>query len=273
MGVFMKFGVGVGVLLVRNAKILLGKRSSDPSKTVLHGENTWTLPGGKIKYGECLVDACFREVLEETGMRINKENLRRISIKEEILSDAHFITFGYICDDFEGEAKVMEPDEIEEWRWFKIDELPKNLYLPSKKIIEAYKSSFFHPALNQNKETKIAFIGLSKHYFYFRRHIVKFVLEQGYTPISQYGIFDYFLLDTVERDKIRNANNNLLMRSDELWIFGPISDGVLAEIKLAKQLGKPIRYFTIIDSKEIKEISKEEVELEEKALEKFRSEL
>ncbi len=269
----MKFGVGVGILLVKNGKILLGKRSPDPSKTALHGENTWTLPGGKVRFGERLIDACFREVLEETGIRINKERLRRISITEEILPDAHFITFGYVCDDFEGEAKIMESDEIIEWRWFKIDELPEDLYTPSKKIIEVYKSSFFHPALNQNKETKIVFIGLSKHYFYFRRHAVKFVLEQGYTPISQYGIFDYFLLDTVDRDRIRNANNNLLRVSDEFWVFGPVSDGVLAEIKLAKQLGKPIRYFTIIDSKEIKEISKEEVELEEKALEKFRSEL
>jgi len=63
------------------------------------------------------------------------------------------------------------------------------------------------------------------------------------------------------------------MRADELWVFGPVSDGVLAEIKLAKRLGKPIKYFKIINSKEIKEISKEEVEFEGKELEKFRNSL
>ena len=36
----------------------------------------------------------------------------------------------------------------------------------------------------------------------------------------------------------------------------PISDGILAEIKIVKKLNKPIKYFTIVDSKEIKEISK-----------------
>jgi hypothetical protein len=55
-------------------------------------------------------------------------------------------------------------------------------------------------------------------------------------------------------------------------VFGSISDGVLAEIKLAKQLNKPIRYFRIMKSKEIEEISKEDAEFEE-GLEVYRDEL
>lgn len=113
---------------------------------------------------------------------------------------------------------------------------------------------------------------MSKHTAFFKDHISKFVLERGCVPLNPFAI-PYFMLDTIPRDAVREANNNLVMRADELWIFGPISDGVLAEIKLAKQLGKPIRYFSIIDNKEIKEISKEEVEFEDKELEKFRNEL
>ncbi len=128
---------------------------------------------------------------------------------------------------------------------------------------------FEHPAINLRKNKKIVYVAMSKHNFYFRRHAVKFVLEKDCVPISPYGIFDYFLLDSVNRDKIREANNNLLKISDELWVFGEISDGVLAEILLAKELGKKIRYFEIVDSKEIKEISKEEVKFEE-GLEKFK---
>jgi len=131
---------------------------------------------------------------------------------------------------------------------------------------------FEHRALNLNKKTKIVFIAMSKYSFYFRRHAVKFVLEQGYAPISQFGIFDYFITDAVDRDLVRKANNNLIRISDELWIFGPISDGILAEIKLVKQWGKPIKYFKIINSKETKEIPKNEVEFE-KGLEKFSNEL
>jgi len=131
---------------------------------------------------------------------------------------------------------------------------------------------FEHRALNLNKKTKIVFIAMSKYSFYFRRHAVKFVLEQGYAPISQFGIFDYFITDAVDRDLVRKANNNLIRISDELWVFGPISDGILAEIKLVKQWDKPIKYFKIINSKETKEISKDEIKFEE-GLEKFSKEL
>jgi len=46
-------------------------------------------------------------------------------------------------------------------------------------------------------------------------------------------------------------------------VFGQISDGVLLEIKLAKEANKPIKYFKVINSKDIKEISEDEIEFEE----------
>ena len=32
----------------------------------------------------------------------------------------------------------MEPTKIDEWKWFSIEELPENIYSPSKKCIEYY---------------------------------------------------------------------------------------------------------------------------------------
>ncbi len=128
---------------------------------------------------------------------------------------------------------------------------------------------FEHKAMNLTDKKKIAFIAMSKKSAYFQKHAVKFVLERGYTPISQYGILDYFLLDTINRDVIRNANNNLIRISDELWVFGPVSDGVLAEITIVKKQNKPVKYFAIENDKDVKEISKNEVEFEE-GLEKHR---
>ncbi len=122
------------------------------------------------------------------------------------------------------------------------------------------------------KEKRLVYTAISKHYFYFRQHISKFVLQKDYIPLNPFMIFEYFLLDTIDRDTIRNANNNLVRRADELWVFGPISDGVLNEIILAKELNKSIRYFEIINSKDIKEISKSDIVFEE-GLEKYRKEL
>ena len=109
---------------------------------------------------------------------------------------------------------------------------------------------------------KIVYTAISKKLFYFRMHISKFVLEQNCIPLNPYMLWEYFMLDALDRDKIREANNALVEKAEELWVFGEISDGVMAEIKLAKEKQKPIRYFTVIDSKKIKEISKEDAKLE-----------
>jgi 8-oxo-dGTP diphosphatase len=133
--------VGVGVMLLKNGKVLLGKRHSDPEKadSELHGEGTWTMPGGKLEFGEKLVDAAYRETLEETGIKIDKETLKLISVTDDIVPDAHFVTIGFLCRDFSGEAQVLEPDEIVEWKWFELDKLPSPLFGPSRKILEAFK--------------------------------------------------------------------------------------------------------------------------------------
>lgn len=91
--------------------------------------------------------------------------------------------------------------------------------------------------------------------------VSKYVLENGGVPLNPFLVFDYFLLDTVNRDTIREGNNNLVKRSDELWVFGEVSNGVLAEIQIAKQLEKPIRFFAIADNF-ISEIKKDDVVLE-----------
>lgn len=119
---------------------------------------------------------------------------------------------------------------------------------------------------------KLVYPAISKHYFYFRMHISKFILEQDCVPLNPFMLFQYFMLDTIDRDIIRNANNNLVKKADELWVFGPVSDGVLIEIKLAKQMNKPVKYFKIINSKEIREILKDDVEFEQD-LEKFANEI
>lgn len=123
--------------------------------------------------------------------------------------------------------------------------------------------SFEHVALGLENDKKIVFTALSKHFFYFRKHICQYVLTEGAVPLNPFMVFDYFLLDTVDRDVVRSGNNTLLKRSDELWVFGDISNGVLAEIKMAKALGKPIKYFAIKNSQNIVPINMDAVTFED----------
>jgi len=49
-----KIGIGLGVMMLREGKVLLGKRHEDSEKadSELHGEATWTMPGGKLHFEE-----------------------------------------------------------------------------------------------------------------------------------------------------------------------------------------------------------------------------
>jgi len=135
-----KPGVGVGIMILKDNKVLLGKRHPDPKKadSELHGEGSWTMPGGKLGFQEELEDAACREVLEETGIRVNKEKLEIISVTNDRAKDVHFVTIGFLCKDFEEEPKVMEPDEITEWRWFDLNNLPSPIFFPSEKILKNF---------------------------------------------------------------------------------------------------------------------------------------
>ena len=137
-----KMGVGVGVMILKNDKVLLGKRHDDPYKaaSLLHGEGTWTMPGGKLHFGENLEEAAHREVLEETGMKINTKQLNLLSVTNDIVPDAHFVTIGFLIESIEDEPKVMEPDEITEWRWFSLGNLPRPIFPPSEKMLRSYLS-------------------------------------------------------------------------------------------------------------------------------------
>lgn len=135
-----KIGVGFGIMMLKDNKVLLGKRHDDPEKadSLLHGEGTWTMPGGKLDFGEELKPAAIREVFEETGIKIKEKDLKLISLTNDVVFDAHFVTIGFLCQDFEGEPKVMEPDEITKWQWFELDNLPRPVYFPSEKILKNY---------------------------------------------------------------------------------------------------------------------------------------
>lgn len=142
-----KIGVGVGVMLLKDAHVLLGKRHSDPTKadSALHGEGTWTMPGGSFHFGESFETVAVRETQEETGIKLDPNTLKVISLANDVVEDAHFITIGLLCEKIPlQDPKVMEPDEIVEWQWFHLDDLPSPLFFPSEKIIKNYRAGEFY---------------------------------------------------------------------------------------------------------------------------------
>ena len=139
-----KVGVGFGVMMFREGKLLLGKRHDDPAKaaSLLKGAGTWTMPGGKLHFGETFEQGAAREVMEETGLILNKATV--LGVNQDMVEGAHFVTIGMLAEDFSGEPQALEPDEITEWRWFDLNNLPSPLFFPSAKVLENFKQQKFY---------------------------------------------------------------------------------------------------------------------------------
>ncbi len=109
----------------------------------------------------------------------------------------------------------------------------------------------------------VVFTAQSKQFFYCRDAICEYALRQEVLPVNPFRVFEYFLDDRVDRNLVRRGNNQLIATCDELWVFGPVSDGVLYEIVRARSLRKPVRFFTIGSrARDIKPIRVSEVKFE-----------
>jgi len=139
-----RVGAGFGVILEKDGKILLGKRHPDPDKadSAFRSAGEWSLPGGKMDWGETFEEGAAREVLEETGITIHNPEV--ISVHNCKNEHAHFMTVGLVARQWEGEAQVMEPDEMTEWQWFPLTDLPFPRYFPSFEVIDNYIQGKFY---------------------------------------------------------------------------------------------------------------------------------
>ena len=75
--------IGIGVIVIRDGKILLGERLSN------HGAGTYEIPGGHLEFGETFEDAAIREVREETGLN-DIIITAVVSVGNDIAYDRHY---------------------------------------------------------------------------------------------------------------------------------------------------------------------------------------
>lgn len=122
------------------------------------------------------------------------------------------------------------------------EDILESIFTPTPKASPAEQAE---RALRRPKQ--LVYCSMSNRNFYWRQHIVKFVLDEGHVPICPFMLFDYYLLHTVPKELVREAFNNLIVRSDQMWVFGNMSLGVKVQLGIAKRLRKPIRFFDITD--------------------------
>ncbi len=113
--------LGANAILTWNGKLLLEKRVDS---------GTWGLVGGGVKKQETEAQAIAREVYEELGIRIPKENFRHLGVYGEPGRIAAYrdgsiwrmviVVFGY---DFPQEPKITISSESQQMRFFSKEEL------------------------------------------------------------------------------------------------------------------------------------------------------
>jgi ADP-ribose pyrophosphatase YjhB (NUDIX family) len=118
--------VGVGGVIIRDARALLIRRGSEP----LRGE--WSIPGGILELGETLTEGVARELLEETGLHVRvldmieafdriftesdarKPELDRLGESDSSAVDSspqkgplyHFVIIDYLCEAPDGAPRA-----------------------------------------------------------------------------------------------------------------------------------------------------------------------
>lgn len=110
----------VGVVCFRSGAVLLIRRGTPP----LQGE--WSLPGGRIEFGEKAADAALRELKEETGVTARLTGL--IDVVDAIFhsrstgeTTRHYVLADYAAEWISGEP--IAGDDAAEARFFPLDEL------------------------------------------------------------------------------------------------------------------------------------------------------
>ncbi|MDQ3093678.1 MAG: NUDIX domain-containing protein [bacterium] len=113
--------VGIAVLIWKDDRLLMYKR------IVVHGNNTWSVPGGHLESGESWEECAKRETAEEAGIFIN--NLSHFATTNDIFdSGKHYVTIWMNSDWESGEVQILEPDKCIDFQWVDIADLPQPLF-------------------------------------------------------------------------------------------------------------------------------------------------
>jgi 8-oxo-dGTP diphosphatase len=130
--------VGVGAVILREREVVLVRRSAEP----LRGQ--WSLPGGMLELGETLRQGVEREVLEETGLRVEAKHV--LDVFDSIFPDAegrpqfHYVLIDFLCVLRGGELRAG--GDVTEAVWAGVDELEQfGLTESARKVIKAAVSN------------------------------------------------------------------------------------------------------------------------------------
>lgn len=121
-------------MILKEGKVLLGKRKGS------HGEGEYAFPGGHLEYMESFEDCAKREISEECGINVKNIQFQFLANVTKYVPK-HYVHIGLLADWSDGEPKVLEPDKLESWNWYELDNLPQPLFEMCRMAIDSFKTA------------------------------------------------------------------------------------------------------------------------------------
>ena len=104
----------VGAIVVHDGDLLLVRRGHGPAA------GCWSVPGGRVEFGELLVEAVVREMAEETGLECVCGEL--VGWVERFVEDRHFVIMDFEVTVLDGTA-ARAGDDAAEVAWVPLSEV------------------------------------------------------------------------------------------------------------------------------------------------------
>ncbi len=104
--------IGVSGLFINDSHILLIQRAHAPFR------KSWSLPGGKVEYGETVRHAFQREMQEEVGLLVAGDEP---IFTEQIFPGGHFIIFTFVV--YLETVNVVCGSDADAYCWLQREEL------------------------------------------------------------------------------------------------------------------------------------------------------
>lgn len=118
-------------IVKNNGKVLILRRSMDSRRH----PGMWDFAGGKLEYGEDLIQSLKREIKEETGLDVH--DIKILCIFSEMDDDGFRIRIGYYCNADSDSVALSE--EHTELKWISADELSRMEISPgNERIVEEW---------------------------------------------------------------------------------------------------------------------------------------
>lgn len=142
----LKIVPAVYLIVRKSGKILLLKRHNTG-----YGDGLFTLPSGHLENDEGLGEAAVREIKEEVGLEIKKDDIKlKLVMQRNEPKQPKYIDFYFLVKNWSGYPKNCEKNKCSQVTWFPESKLPKKTLGHVTKALKNMKKGINYISYNHD---------------------------------------------------------------------------------------------------------------------------